>query len=82
MAKTKDVESDLLGIAAFVSAVGNLVQADNQNKLQALYRNLFARYRYVCKEYQALSSYNQQLKQEVLNLRARNDQLQKQIAIK
>lgn len=82
MAKTTAADSDLLGIAAFVSAVGNLVQADNQNKLQTLYRNLFARYQYVCREFQTLTTFNRQLQQEVRDLRMRNDLLQKQLTSK
>lgn len=82
MARTKTVDSDLLGIAAFVSAVGNLVQADNQGKLRALYHNLLSRYRDVCAQYQTLVGVNQQLQQEILDLRAQNNRLQKEMTTK
>ena len=82
MANTKSADSDysdLLGIAAFISAVGNLVQADNNNKLKVLYENLLTRYREVCNQYQTLSQMNQQLQREVLDLRQLNNMLQRRM---
>ena len=82
MSRARTAAWDLLGIAAFASAVGNLVQADNRRKLRVLYQNLFARYREVCGQYQALTHVNQQLQREVLDLRAQNDRLQQQVTVK
>ncbi len=82
MSRARTAAWDLLGIAAFASAVGNLVQADNRCKLRVLYQNLFARYREVCGQYQALTHVNQQLQREVLDLRAQNDRLQQQVTVK
>lgn len=82
MAKTKSTEpdySDLLGIAAFISAVGNLVQAESNSKLKVLYENLLARYEEVCNQYQTLAQMNQQLQQEVLHLRQLNNLLQRRL---
>jgi hypothetical protein len=72
----------MLGIAAFASAVGNLVQADNRRKLRVLYQNLLARYREVCGQYHTLTQVNQQLQREVLDLRAQNNRLQQQVTAK
>jgi hypothetical protein len=72
-------DSDFLGIAAFVSAVGNIVQAADRKQLQTLYDNLLVRYREVYAEYQNLSRTNQQLQQQVVQLRILNDRLQKQM---
>lgn len=77
MARAKSSDTDLLGLGAFVSAVGNLVQANNHKQLRALHENLVMRYRQVCRDFQLLKRSNEQLRQEVLELRAQNDRLQK-----
>jgi len=82
MSRARTASWDMLGIAAFASAVGNLVQADNRRKLRVLYQNLLARYREVCGQYQTLTRVNQQLQHEVLDLRAQNDRLQQQVTVK
>ena len=79
MTKTKSANSDysdLLGIAAFISAVGNIVHAYTNNNLKDLYENLLTRYQEVCNQYQTLAQMNQQLQQEVLHLRQLNNLLQ------
>ena len=82
MSRTRTASWDLLGIAAFAGAVGNLVQADNQRKLRVLYQNLFARYRDACTQYQTLARVNEQLQREILGMRAQNDRLQQQVTAK
>lgn len=80
MPRAKAENQDLLGLFAFVSAAGNLLQADDRKKMQTLYQNLLTRYRDVCKEYQILARLNEQFRQEILNLRTQNDKLQKDLA--
>ncbi len=81
MPRTKSESQDILGLFAFASAVGNLLQAEDRRKVKALYDNLVARYRDVCGQYQALARLNEELRQEVLDLRGQNDKLQRQMAI-
>ena len=78
MPRAKSGAQDLLGLFAFASAVGNLLQVDERVKVKALYENLVTRYRDVCSNYQMLARLNEQLRQEVLDLRVQNDKLQKQ----
>lgn len=80
MPRAKTANQDLFGLAAFASAVFNLLQADDRKKVQTLYENLLTRYRDVCKQYQLLVRITEELRQEVLDLRSQNDKLQKELA--
>lgn len=82
MHRTQTTAQDFLGIAAFVSAVGNLVQAADRRKLAVIYKNLVTRYNLLYREYQAFLQVNKQLQEEVLRLRSENNRLVRQVTAK
>lgn len=79
MPRAKAADKDVLGVFAFASAVVNLVQADDRKKVQTLYDNLLTRYRDVSNQFHLLARLNEEFRQEILDLRAQNDKLQKEL---
>lgn len=75
MNKTLAAKNDFLGLVAFGSVIGNLVQADERRKLQELYRHLVMRYRLLFREYQTFRQVNDELQRQVVALRAENNRL-------
>ena len=82
MAKALGKNEDFLGLMALGLGIGNLVQAADRNNLKAMYDHVVGRYRMLHREYATLRSLNDQLQQQVVDLRKENNRLLVQLAEK
>jgi uncharacterized membrane protein len=82
MARAPGKSEDYLGLVALGSVIGNFVQAAGYRKLKGMYDHVLERYRMLQREYAALRSLNDQLQQQVVDLRKENNHLLAQLAEK
>lgn len=80
MAKKGGGNEDFLGVLAFASGVGNLVQAADRHKLQAMYDQLVVRYKQVQSEYTAMRNFYAELQKQVAELRIENSRLKAELS--